>query len=219
MSYIAIVDYELGNLGSLHNALQRLGYPSRITDDAAAIEEASAVILPGVGAAGAAMANLRTKGLDRVLRAQAAQGKPLLGICLGMQVLFSHSEEGDTACLGLIEGGVRRFSSGKKVPQIGWNQVRAAVPHPLLVDIPDESYFYFVNSYYSDPAERGEIVGVTDYGETFCSVVARANLYAVQFHPERSGDAGLKLLENFVRPYLGQLSTTGDHGYDRHTSH
>jgi len=199
VSRLAVIDYGLGNLESLQGALSRLGHASLVTEAPEEIGAAPGIILPGVGAAGAAMRALRSRGLDRVLRQEAGRGKPLLGICLGMQVLFSHSEEGDTPCLGLIPGRVRRFSPGKKVPQIGWNRVEPAAAHPLLDGVAPGSYFYFLNSYYCVPEDPACVTGVSEYGETFCSVLAHGPLCAVQFHPERSGTDGLRLLDNFVK--------------------
>ena len=201
---IGIVDYRAGNLTSVARALAYLGEDCRITDDPAILSKASHLIFPGVGAAGEAMANLRQRRLDHWLAEWVAAGIPLLGICLGTQVIFSHSEENDTACLGIIPGEVKRFPELRapdgrplKIPHMGWNRVEFGRRHPVFHDIPAEAEFYFVHSYYPAPAEDRWIIGRTEYGQTFCAAVARRNLVAVQFQPEKSGRPGLKLLANF----------------------
>ena len=197
---IAIVDYKAGNLTSVLRAVQHLGRAAEITDDAERIRAAERVIFPGVGAAGETMANLKRLGLDAVLREDVFRGgKPLLGICIGVQVIFEHSEENDTECLGLLPGKAQRFSrdSGLKTPQIGWNAVRQVKSHPIFEGVPDGAEFYFVNSYYPVPAEPGLIFGETEYGVRLASVVGRGNLVATQFHLEKSGEVGLRMLDNF----------------------
>lgn len=201
---IAIIDYRAGNLTSVQYAFEALGAPCAITSDPAVVERAERVVFPGVGAAGAAMENLRGLGLVPVLQAAIAQGKPFLGICVGTQVLFEASEEdGGTTALGLLSGQVRLFRPTDprvKVPHMGWNQVRIRRQHPLLAGLPDATDFYFVHSYYPDPADPADIVGTTDYaGVDFASMVGRRNVVATQFHVEKSGQAGLRMLENFVR--------------------
>lgn len=203
---IAVIDYKAGNLTSVARALQSLGRPVEITEDPSVLKRASHVIFPGVGAAGEAMAYLRKTGLDRQIKNLAATGKPLLGICLGMQVIFSCSEENDTACLDIVPGTVRLFPRNLrqadlplKVPHMGWNEVTFLKNHPVFQGIPERSAFYFVHSYYPDPTDPAWILGETDYGIRFCSAVARDNLVAVQFHPEKSGQPGLIILENFCR--------------------
>ncbi len=202
---IAIVDYRAGNLTSVARALERLGYRCEITDAAARIRRADRVILPGVGAAGATMENLRTLGLDRVLRDDVAQaGKPFLGICIGIQILMERSEEDRAECLGVIAGNVVRFPESKqaqwlKVPQIGWNRVRQIKPHPVFAGVPDNTHFYFVNSYYPVPADQSPTIATSDYGVTFAAAIGCDNVIATQFHLEKSGAAGLKLLDNFCR--------------------
>ncbi|MFZ3116627.1 MAG: imidazole glycerol phosphate synthase subunit HisH [Syntrophales bacterium] len=203
---IGIVDYRAGNLTSVARALSYLGEESRVTDDPEILADASHIIFPGVGAAGEAMANLRRGKLDYWIRKWGAEGKPVLGICLGTQVIFEYSEENDTACLGLVPGTVRRFpetsdQDGRplKIPHMGWNQVRFTREHPVFRDIPWEAEFYFVHSYYPAPADPAWIIGETDYGMPFCAAVARHNLVAVQFHPEKSGRPGLQILANFCR--------------------
>ncbi|MBN1613077.1 MAG: imidazole glycerol phosphate synthase subunit HisH [Deltaproteobacteria bacterium] len=202
---IGIIDYRAGNLTSVARALQKLGQPCRITDDPAVLGEATHLIFPGVGAAGEAMAHLQGKGLDRWIRQWVRQGKPLLGICLGTQVIFDHSEENDTPCLGILKGSVRRFPAGLekdglplKIPHMGWNEVRFK-NHPVFAGLPKGAEFYFVHSYYPAPADEGSIIGTVEYGLTFCAAVAQGNLVAVQFHPEKSGNPGLAILANFCR--------------------
>jgi len=203
---IGIVDYRAGNLTSVARALDFLREKWIITDDAKVLNAASHIIFPGVGAAGAAMANLREKGLDVELRKWVRQGKPVLGICLGTQVIFERSEEGDTSCLGIVSGSVRRFpadltAGGEKlkIPHMGWNQVALRKDHPVFAGVPEGAEFYFVHSYYPAPADAGSVAGWTEYGIRFCSAVARDNLVAVQFHPEKSGRPGLAILANFCR--------------------
>jgi glutamine amidotransferase len=193
---ITVIDYGLGNLASITNALEKLGIPYEISDDINRFRNAKAFILPGVGAAGQGMKNLKERGIDKIIIGQAKKGIPILGICLGMQLLLKYSEEGNTDCLGLIEGNVKKFNTNLKVPQIGWNQVETK-NSILLKGIENNSYFYFVNSYYCGPKDENVIKGVTEYDLKFCSVLEKDNLYGVQFHPEKSGDVGLKLLKNF----------------------
>ncbi|MBI2022562.1 imidazole glycerol phosphate synthase subunit HisH [Candidatus Daviesbacteria bacterium] len=211
---IGVIDYGLGNLTSVKNALDKLGIPVVITSDFKKIRQATALILPGVGAAGEGMKNLKAKKLDKVILGEIVSGKPILGICLGMQLLFEYSEEDSTSCLGLVKGNVKKFNVDLKVPQIGWNQIRIQGRSPqgrtknvlrsksrsyinLLSGIPNNSFFYFVNSYYCKPDDKNIITGKTNYGNEFCSVLQKDNIFGVQFHPERSGDNGLKLLKNF----------------------
>lgn len=157
------------------------------------------MILPGVGSGPAAMQALQARGLVEPLREYAASGRPFLGVCLGLQLLLDRTEEGDAQCLGIVPGAVRRLPSGLKVPHMGWNSVELRQPvHPVLAGIPQNSHFYFVHSYYADPDDRSAVAGVTDYGIPFCSVYARDNLVATQFHPEKSGAIGLLVYRNFV---------------------
>ena len=200
---IVVVDYRSGNLRSVAKALEAVGASARVTSDPARIEAASAVILPGVGSGPAAMEALRARGMVEPLKSYLASGKPFLGVCLGLQVLLDHTEEGDAACLGIVPGDVRKLPleklpAGQKVPHMGWNSVALIKNHPILKDIPQGSYFYFVHSYYADPSDADAVAGITEYGVPFCSVYARGNLVATQFHPEKSGRAGLKLYRNFV---------------------
>jgi imidazole glycerol-phosphate synthase subunit HisH len=193
---ITIIDYGLGNLASVANALKKLEIPYEISGDIEVLKKAKALILPGVGSASQGMENLKAKDIDKVVIDQAKKGTPILGICLGMQLLLSSSEEGSANCLGLIDGEVKKFNTTLKVPQIGWNQVESKNNSILLKGI-SNSYFYFVNSYYCAPEDKNLIKGVTEYDLSFCSVMENDNLYGVQFHPEKSGDAGLQLLKNF----------------------
>lgn len=196
---VAIIDYGAGNLRSVINAVRQLGYQPRVTRCAEDILGARLVILPGVGAAGTAMASLRQFGLTGIIRRLAEENRPFLGICLGLQVLFAETEEGGgTECLGIFPGKVRRLPPGLKIPHMGWNQVKQRLAHPAFDGIPDNSDFYFVHSYYADPEDKAIIAGETDYGIAFCSAVARGNLVATQFHPERSGELGLKIYANLL---------------------
>jgi len=201
---ITIIDYKAGNLTSVRLAFDALGVQTIVTDDAKQIISAEKIVFPGVGAIGAAMANLRQLKLIEPLAQQIANGVPFLGICLGMQILFEKSEEnGGTACLGILAGEVKRFiapSNDVKIPHMGWNAVKIKKKHPLLDNIENNSEFYFVHSYYPITTLRDTIYGETDYaGVNFTSVVGKNNVLATQFHPEKSGGIGLKLLENFIR--------------------
>ena len=200
----AIVDYRAGNLASVRLAFEAIGAAAAVTSDPDAIRAADRILFPGVGAAGSAMANLAATGLAPVLRERVAAGVPFLGICLGTQILFERSEEdGGTPCLGILRGEAKRFvarTHAEKIPHMGWNQAKIARPHPLLDGIPDGTDFYFVHGYYPAPADPADVVCTTDYcGVSFASMVGRGNVAATQFHPEKSGPAGLRLLENFAR--------------------
>ena len=200
---IAIIDYGAGNLRSVINAITHLGYRAKVTSTAAGLERAAVIILPGVGAAGDTMAGLEQHNLVVHIHDVIAAGKPFLGICVGLQVLFSDTEEGGAHdCLGIILGRVKKLPPGRKIPHIGWNQVRQIAPHPIYEGIPDNTNFYFVHSYYADPDDRSLIIGKTEYGISFCSVIARGNLVATQFHPEKSGEFGLKIYDNFIKQAL-----------------
>ncbi|NTW77824.1 MAG: imidazole glycerol phosphate synthase subunit HisH [Syntrophaceae bacterium] len=201
---IAIIDYKAGNLTSVARALQNIGKDFLITDKKEELDRASHVIFPGVGAAGEAMVYLRQKKLDVWLKDWVATGKPLMGICLGTQIIFDYSEENDTPCIGLVNGSTKRFPDGMqcegrllKIPHMGWNSVQFRREHPVFQDIPAGAEFYFVHSYYPAPARNSVVLGVTDYGIEFCSVLAENNLVAMQFHPEKSGRPGLQILQNF----------------------
>ncbi len=201
---IAIVDYKAGNLTSVRLAFDAIAIEAVPTADPAVLARADRIVFPGVGAAASAMANLRATGLIDTLRARIAAGVPFLGICLGTQILLDRSEEdGGVDALGVLPGTVRKFTPSDpacKIPHMGWNQVRAARPHPLLEGVPDGSDFYFVHSYYPDPADRGDVIGTTDYaGIVFASMIGRGNVAATQFHVEKSGKTGLHVLRNFAR--------------------
>ena len=195
---IVVIDYESGNLRSVAKALETNGVLPRVTSDPSQLNDADGVILPGVGSGPAAMDALRARGLVEPLKSYLASGKPFLGVCLGLQVLLDHTEEGDAACLGIVPGVVRKLPPGQKVPHMGWNSVEFTKDHPILKDIPPGSYFYFVHSYYADPTDADAVAGITEYGVPFCSVYIQRNLVATQFHPEKSGSAGLKIYRNFV---------------------
>ncbi len=206
---IVIADYGAGNLRSVRRALEAVGQHPEVTSDPTVVDRADGLVLPGVGSANDAMKALNRLGLVKSLRDYAASGRPFLGVCVGLQVFFEWSDEGGgTECLGLIPGRVRRFEmpagSGLKVPHMGWNQVHLVRPHPLLVGVPDESHFYFVHSYYAEPTDSSTTVGLTDYGATFSSVVSRDNVVAVQFHPEKSADLGVRLYRNFAASVAGR---------------
>jgi len=182
------------------NAISKLGYQAKVTRVPHEVLNAQAVILPGVGAAADTMANLQRLELVSPIRRFIAEGRPFLGICIGLQVLFSGTEEGGWhECLGIIPGVVRRLPPGLKIPHIGWNQVKQRASHPIFRGIPEEAYFYFVHSYYATPDDRSLVVGETDYGIPICSVVAKGNLIATQFHPEKSGESGIKIYDNFIK--------------------
>ncbi|MFL5259353.1 MAG: imidazole glycerol phosphate synthase subunit HisH [Hyphomicrobiales bacterium] len=198
---ITIIDYKAGNLTSVARALAHLGLAARITADPEAVRRADRIIFPGVGHAGTAMAVLEERGLDMALREAFHRGTPILGTCVGAQILLSHSEEGPTACLDLIAGDCVRFdhAPGLKVPHMGWNTVRFVKPHPVLEGIADHSRFYFVHSYYLRPADPANVYGSCDYGMTFAAMIGSGNLFATQFHSEKSGALGLSLMSNFAR--------------------
>jgi imidazole glycerol-phosphate synthase subunit HisH len=202
---IAIVDYGGGNLGSVARALEYLGHRCEVTNRAEILAEAERVILPGVGAAGAAMENLGALGLLEPLRRDViAAGKPFLGICIGIQLLLEESEENDTRCLGVIPGRVVRFPrvcDGRplKVPQIGWNRVHFIREHELFAGIADSTHFYFVNSFYPMPSDPSVVLATAGYGVTFVAALGLGNVIATQFHLEKSGAPGLKMLDNFCR--------------------
>lgn len=199
---IAIVDYGMGNLRSVQKAFEKIGVMARIVPFPRDLEHARGIVLPGVGAFGQAMDNLRAIGWDVALQESVARGKPLLGICLGMQLLFESSEEmGHHEGLGILRGAVKRFDGTLKVPQMGWNQlhiVEAKHASPLLRNVPDGSYAFFVHSYYCAPSDESVVLATTDYGIEFASVVGRGNVFGAQFHPEKSQSVGLKMLANFA---------------------
>ena len=208
MGTIAVIDYGMGNLRSVARALEHVaprGVRIRVTACPDEVLAAERVVFPGQGAARDCMAALARHGLREALL-QAAHERPFLGMCMGLQVLLEHSDEGDTPCLGLVPGRVRRFAAGRhaadgsrcKIPHMGWNEVWQEGEHPLWAGIADGTRFYFVHSYYADPTDPGHVAGTTEHGDRFCSALASANLFACQFHPEKSSAAGLRLLANFV---------------------
>ena len=197
-----IVDYDAGNLRSVQRACAEVGVRAEITNDAERVRAAERVIFPGVGAAGSAMRSLRARDMDGALTEAVAGGTPVLGICLGLQISLDRSEENDQATLGLIPGRVRRFALADpalKVPHMGWNEVRVVRDHPLLEGIAPGDEFYFVHAYYPVPQDDGVVCAVADYEGDFCCALGSANYFATQFHPEKSGRVGLRLLERFAR--------------------
>jgi len=197
---IAIVDYGMGNLRSVQKAFQHVGAQAEILKTATEIQNATHIVLPGVGAFGDAMRNLKQADLIEPIKQAISDGRPFLGICLGLQLMFSESEEmGSHQGLDILPGSVRKFPEGERVPQIGWNQVSIQKETPLLDGVPDGSYFYFVHSFYVDAKQPQDVVGMTDYGIDYVSIAGQGNAYGVQFHPEKSQDAGLKILQNFSK--------------------
>lgn len=204
---IAIIDYDAGNLTSVSRAVSHLGMPNVITKAADEIKAARRIIFPGVGAAGAAMESLKRSGLDKIIQEEFVSGKPILGICLGTQIILSHSQEDSTPCLGILGGIVRAFApenrskDGQKLktPHMGWNGIKIKRSHPLLSGVGADDEFYFVHSYYPEPEDNASVIAVTDYGISFASVVGLNNLFATQFHLEKSGRPGLKILDNFCK--------------------
>jgi glutamine amidotransferase len=196
---IAIADYGIGNLGSVTKAFRHAGAEVQLTGEADALRRADALVLPGDGAFGAAMSEIERRGLVPVLRESVRAEKPLLGICIGMQLLFEESEEhGRHAGLGLLPGRVRRFEGELPVPHMGWNRLRARRPHPLLEGVPEGAHVYFVHSYYCD-APEDVVLAWSDYGHDFAAVVGRGPVLGVQFHPEKSQEIGLRMVASFVR--------------------
>jgi len=200
---IAVIDYGAGNLRSVANAITKLGYQPTVTNVPDDVLGAAAVIFPGVGAAAGTMRSLVESGMSEVIRQLISEGRPLFAICIGMQVMLQGTEEGGWhECLGVVPGIVRRLGSGVKIPHIGWNQVKQRVAHPIFNAIPDEANFYFVHSYYADPDDKSVVAGTTDYGVSMCSVMIKGNLVATQFHPEKSGEYGLRMYSNFLQKAL-----------------
>jgi len=197
---VGIIDYGVGNLRSVEKAFAAVGCDAVVSADKNVLQTVERLVLPGVGAFGACMKALTERGFDHLVTERVAQGTPLLGVCVGMQMLFEESEEfGTTRGLGLLRGSVSRFSDELVVPQVGWNQIRQRHAHPLFQGIADGAFFYFVHSYYCEPADRGVVLGETDYGCAYASVVEHENISGVQFHPEKSQAAGLRLLANFAQ--------------------
>jgi glutamine amidotransferase len=204
---LVIVDYGAGNLHSVARAVQHNGVRPLITSTPRYLDEADALIVPGVGAAEDTMANLRSHKLVNPIREYIASGRPFLGVCMGQQALFDLSlEGGEHECLGVLHGKIVRLPEGEKVPHMGWNQVHVTRPHPIFDGIPDNSYFYFVHSYVPQPDDPAVVIGETTYGVTFASVVAKDNVVATQFHPEKSGAMGLQMYGNFMRIAEGAVA-------------
>ncbi len=197
---VVVIDYQAGNLTSVVRALAALGVAGRVSEDPLAVVEAERVIFPGVGAAGKAMAVLRERGLDEALRQAHANGVPILGICLGAQIILDFSEENDTPCLGLLPGRTQALPKlpGLKIPHMGWNRVEFRQPHPVFAGLPPAAEYYFVHSFFPQPAKAEMVLGVTEHGVPFVSALGWRNLVATQFHPEKSGRFGLRILENFL---------------------
>lgn len=196
---VAIIDYGVGNLRSVGKAFEATGCAAVVSEDARVLRAAKRLVLPGVGAFGACMKALGERGFGDLVRERVAEGTPLLGVCVGMQMLFDESEEfGRTSGLGLLGGRVRRFSKELLVPQTGWNQISQRGSHTLLEGIEEGTFFYFVHSFYCEPSEREVVRAETEYGARYASVVARGAICGVQFHPEKSQAAGLRLLRNFA---------------------
>ena len=198
---ITVIDYDAGNGPSVIAALEHLGHPCRLGSSEKELLSASHIVLPGVGSARATLESLNALGLLDVLDRRVRAGVPFLGICVGLQILFEHSEEDDVACLGWFKGRVRRFRGEKlRVPLIGWNAVERLRPHAALAGLPDTGHYYFVNSYYAQPEEAGALLCRASYGDTsFAAMVSRDNVLATQFHIEKSGPLGLEILDNFVK--------------------
>jgi glutamine amidotransferase len=202
---VAIIDYGVGNLRSVEKAFAATGCDAIISGDESVLRAAQKLVLPGVGAFAACMKALKARGFDRLVRERARVGTPLLGVCVGMQLLFDESDEfGSTPGLGLLRGSVRRFGNELVVPHVGWNRIHQRRSHALFEGISDKAFCYFVHSFYCQPHDETVIAGETDYGERYASVVAKGNICGVQFHPEKSQDVGLKMLRNFA---------TDEHGF------
>lgn len=195
---IGIIDYGMGNLRSVEKALEVVGYKAFISDKIEELKEAKALIIPGVGAFYDAMKNLKEKGLEDWLQKEIEKGKPILGICLGMQILFSYGHEVEkTRGLGIMEGDIVRLPEGNKIPHMGWNQLKISGESELLKGIEKDSYVYFVHSYYARTQEDWVVKATTDYGMDVPAVVEKGNIFGLQFHPEKSGEVGLQMLKNF----------------------
>ena len=200
MASVAIIDYGVGNLRSVEKAFAAAGCAAQVSADERVLRAAERLVLPGVGAFAACVGALRERGFDTLVRERVAEGASVLGVCVGMQMLFEESEEfGPSTGLALLRGRVRRFDAALRVPQVGWNDVRVVKPlHPLLAGIATGEFFYFVHSYYCDAGDDADVLCETEYGVAYPSVVARARICGVQFHPEKSQAAGLRLLRNFA---------------------
>jgi imidazole glycerol-phosphate synthase subunit HisH len=195
---IAIIDYGVGNLRSVEKAFAATGCEAKISGDERELRAAERLVLPGVGAFGACMTGLKERGFDQLVLERVNEGTPLLGVCVGMQMLFEESEEfGSTRGLGLLEGSVRRFGNELVVPQVGWNRIHQRREHALFEGVAEGAFCYFVHSFYCAPADESVVAGQTEYGRPYASVVAKENICGVQFHPEKSQDVGLRMLKNF----------------------
>jgi glutamine amidotransferase len=206
---ISIIDYKAGNLTSVKRALDFLGIPAVITPDPDIIRKSDRIIFPGVGNAAAAVPVLRERGIDGALREAFVRGTPILGICLGTQIVLSHSDEGDTQCLGLVNGNVFKFAfqdHALKIPHMGWNEITVRQGHFLLKDIPAGTQLYFVHSFYPQPDDAKMVIATCNYGIDFPCAIGSRNLFATQFHPEKSGLAGLSILRNFAKWDVGGAS-------------
>jgi glutamine amidotransferase len=198
VSYVAIIDYGVGNLRSVEKAFAATGCEAIVSSDEETLRAAHRLVLPGVGAFGACMKALKERGHDRLVREKANEGTPLLGVCVGMQMLFEESDEfGSTPGLGLLKGIVRRFGNDLVVPQVGWNRIHQKREHALFDGVADGAFCYFVHSFYCQPHDE-DVMGETEYGRRYASVVVRGNICGVQFHPEKSQDVGLRMLKNFA---------------------
>lgn len=200
---IAVIDYGAGNIRNVINAINKLGYEVDLTSDPDEVLSADTVILPGVGAAGDIVSSLKKLNLIEPVRRIITENRPFMGVCIGLQILFTETEEDmGQRCLDVFSGRVKRFPEGRKIPHMGWNQVKQQIDHPVFEGVPDNSNFYFVHSYYVDPEDKSLIAGTTEYGVEFCSIISKGNVIGTQFHPEKSGDVGLKIYDNFLR-YAG----------------
>jgi len=196
---IAIIDYGVGNLRSVEKAFSSQGIEAAVSSDEKVLRAADRLVLPGVGAFAACMQGLRARGFDQLVIEAAHSGKPVIGLCVGLQMLFDEGHEfGVHRGLGLLPGRVVRFAEGVRVPHVGWNQVAIKQGHPIFRDLSDQSFFYFVHSYYVEPGDESCVLGETEYSSRFASICGRGSVVGVQFHPEKSQAAGLKLLKNFV---------------------
>ena len=203
MTSVAIIDYGVGNLRSVEKAFLATGCDAVVSSDRDVLMKAGRLVLPGVGAFAACMRALSAAGFDGLVRQRAAEGTPLLGVCVGMQMLFAESDEfGRTEGLGLLPGRVQALKTDLPIPHVGWNQVRQQRAHPLFDGIDDGSFFYFVHSFFCRPANAGDVLGETEYGSVFAAIVGRKNICGVQFHPEKSQQDGLRLLRNFATSEL-----------------
>lgn len=206
MSQVAIIDYGVGNLRSVEKAFAATGCDAIVSGDEDILRAAQRLVLPGVGAFAACMKALKARGFDRLVREKANEGTPLLGVCVGMQLLFEESDEfGSTSGLGLLKGSVRRFGNNLVVPQVGWNRIHQKREHALFEGVANGSFCYFVHSYYCQPDDETVVAGETEYGQRYPSIVARANICGVQFHPEKSQDVGLTMLKNFGTDERGSM--------------